>query len=93
MQSDPLLTRNPDLIAAEMDGELVMMDMESGTYFALNAVGSHIWDALQTPQHQSALVQDVLSTFDTSSASDVAGDVKTFLGTLMDKGLVHRSDG
>ena len=31
--------RNPNLVAAEMDGDMVMMSIEHGTYFGLTGIG------------------------------------------------------
>lgn len=47
--STPSLTRDtrlkvsPDVVSADVDGELVLMDSKSGVYFSLNAVGARLW--------------------------------------------------
>lgn len=88
-----VLTRNPALIAAEMDGELVMMDVEQGAYFNLNAVGSHIWEGLENPTSVQDLVASIKEAFDTDAGTSVEADTLGFLQTLLDKGLVHQVDG
>jgi hypothetical protein len=43
-------------IFRELDGEAVILDISSGTYFGLNAVGTRIWQLLeQRPQLQAVL--------------------------------------
>jgi len=44
-----LLTKSPDLIATDMDGETVMMSIESGEYFGLGGVGGRVWELLAQP--------------------------------------------
>jgi len=87
------LQRNPSLVGAEMDSEFIMLDVEGGSYFALNAVGSHIWEALEQPMTQDTLVASVLRTFEASDPGRVAQDVASFVTHLLDKGLVHPVDG
>lgn len=41
-----IITRNETLVRNEIDGELVMMSADAGEYYALNSVGTHIWNCL-----------------------------------------------
>lgn len=43
------LVRNPLLTTAELDGEVVMLSLETNRYYGLNAVGSRIWELLAQP--------------------------------------------
>jgi hypothetical protein len=36
-----------DVVSRELDGEAVILDLESGTYFGLDPVGTRIWSLLQ----------------------------------------------
>ncbi len=35
-----------DVLARELDGESVLLDLKRGTYFGLNAVGTRMWTLL-----------------------------------------------
>lgn len=48
--------RNPNLVAADMDGDMVMMSIEHGTYFGLTGIAPQIWAALEQPKTASELV-------------------------------------
>ncbi|WP_461425188.1 PqqD family peptide modification chaperone [Gymnodinialimonas sp.] len=78
------------MIAAEMDGEVVMMDIEKGSYFSMNAVGSHVWAALETPKTYEGVVADVIDSFDAPDQGQVSADITAFLDMLLSKGLVQR---
>lgn len=81
------LKRNPDLVAAEMDGDLVMMSIENGTYFALTGIAPQIWEALETPQTQEDLMNQMLSIYEVEEDALLA-DLETFLKDMQENGLI-----
>lgn len=89
MNPDTLFERNPDLMVADMDGESVMMDVNQGSYFAINQVGSHIWAQLETPQTFAALNDSVLRSFQTTDAAQIHQDVNRFLTDLVANKLIR----
>ena len=46
---DSLVSRSDQLMGSRVENELVMMDIESGEYYALDPVAAHIWDCLVEP--------------------------------------------
>jgi len=46
-------------MAADMDGEMVMMSVSQGSYFAINEVGALIWSTLETPKTVSEITDAV----------------------------------
>ncbi|MBL4792789.1 MAG: PqqD family peptide modification chaperone [Alteriqipengyuania sp.] len=87
--ADTVLRRKPDLVASDMGGETVMLDIDSGRYFGLSGVGPHLWDALARDTRVDALVASVREQFDAAPDEDVEHDVMEFLNRLVDKGLVR----
>ena len=49
IQGTTVVVRDPDMIAAEMDGDLVMMSIERGEYFGVGGVGPRLWELLEAP--------------------------------------------
>jgi len=41
------LTASADVVAREVGGETVLLDLASGTYFGLDPVGARIWRAIE----------------------------------------------
>ena len=63
--------------------------MESGNYFGVNAVGSHIWEALETESSIETIIKAVTSQFEVSDGDSVQGDVLAFLGDMVEQQLVE----
>ena len=54
--SDRKYRRRPDVISADMDGEVVMMDIMSGKYYNLGRTGGEIWSLLEEAKTLDALL-------------------------------------
>ena len=50
--------------AAELDGELVLLNVNTGQYFGLNEIGALIFDKLKTKKPFAALLADLQAEFD-----------------------------
>ena len=53
---DSIVSYREDIDTTDIDGDKVMMDLEKGQYFALNSVGSRIWEEIQSPVKISEVV-------------------------------------
>ena len=91
MKIDTLLERNPDLMAANMDGEMVMMSVSQGSYFGINEVGALIWSTLETPKTVSDIIEAVQTAFDNQDAGQIQKDVTQFLEDLVENKLIHEA--
>ncbi|MCK9625813.1 MAG: PqqD family peptide modification chaperone [Bacteroidales bacterium] len=61
---DSLVQRKDnDLIVSELDDDLVMMDIESGSYLSLNKTGRIIWEQLEQPVLVGNLIQHLMNRF------------------------------
>ncbi len=87
---DTIVTRNPRLIAADMDGDLVMMSIESGEYFGLGGVGTRVWELIATPHTLTQLTQAICAEYEVDEATCEA-DVRRFLADLLANGLAVRA--
>jgi len=43
------ITLTGKALEAKVDGELIAMDIERGTCYGLNRVGSHVWEHMRSP--------------------------------------------
>ena len=82
-----ILRRAPERISTELDGETVVLDMISGMYLGLDAIGTFIWKQLERSITVAALRDSILETYDVSEAQCVA-DLLLFLNDLSDNGLI-----
>ncbi len=81
------LIRTTDAIATEVDGEIVLISIEDGRYYGMDAVGSEIWRRLENPKRVDALIAELQAHFD-GPADAVASDTQAFLGKLAENRLV-----
>ena len=84
--SDRVWTWGAECVAAEIDGALVLLDLEGGTYFALNGSAADIWKALEEPHSEQALAEMLVAKYEVEP-EHCARSVGTLLKTLADKGL------
>jgi hypothetical protein len=85
------LVRNGDILYAPVGTEeAVMMSVEAGRYYGLNAVGSRIWELLETPKTVAQLCAQISEEFEVDAQSCEA-DVVKFTEHLIDNGIVHEA--
>jgi hypothetical protein len=82
------ILRDPDLIAAEMDGDLVMMSIERGEYFGIGGVGTLAWELLREPTTVDQICAAVCEEFDVDAAT-CREDLLAFANELLTLGLVQ----
>jgi len=85
---DTRIRQHPDQIATEVDGEVLMMHIESGNYFGLNEVASFLWNQLDTPRTVAALCVAVQTEFKVDEERCQA-DTLAFLEDMISDGLVE----
>jgi hypothetical protein len=73
--------RAPQVIVAEVDGEPLLLHLDSWTYLSFNPVGARIWELLETPRGKAELIGLLGDEFDADDAV-IARDVTTFLDGL-----------
>jgi hypothetical protein len=78
------------IYAATGPEEMVMMSVNAGRYYGLNAVASRIWDLLETPQSIPELCRHILEEFEVD-APTCETEIRRFIGELLANGIVHES--
>jgi hypothetical protein len=79
-----------DVVFRELDGEAVILNLETGRYFGLDAVGTRIWQLLDSHRTLRRTLEALEAEFDAPSAR-LASDLTEFVGTLRSRGLVSVS--
>lgn len=83
-------TTAPDVIAQDLERELMLLDPRNGETFALNAPGRHIWYALPA-RMPDELANALVSTFGVTRARALE-DVQSAIAALQGAGLVWCDD-
>ena len=53
-----------DAVFRDLDGEAVILHLDSGTYFGLNAVGTRIWQHMERDGRLTAVLDDLRTEYD-----------------------------
>jgi hypothetical protein len=81
---------NDEAVSRELDGEAVILNLTSGTYFGLNAAGTRIWALIQ--EHKSLReVFEVMRKEYEVSPEVLERDLLHLVEQLREKGLVNVS--
>ena len=83
-----ILVQEAGLSAAEVDGRVVVLSLEAGSYFDLNRVASEIWDMLATPRSVAEILQK-LSQHHNVDLEIMTRDVMSFLQSLVTQHLAR----
>ncbi len=75
-----------------LDGEGIILDLETGVYFTLNASGTTCWERLDGKTSLAVIASDLLEQFDVP-LEQAQRDLIELTQTLMDEGLVRITDG
>jgi hypothetical protein len=86
-----LLTRNPEVAFREVDGETVMLSVETGKYYGLNTVATRIWALLAQPMTVDEICAVIVAEFEVDDET-CRRDVLELAGQLAADGLVKVSD-
>ncbi len=81
------ITAVPGLASANLGGESVVLNPESGHYYGLNEVAARILELVQTPTSLDAVVDALLKEYEVEHSA-LRTDVETFVTQMSTKGLV-----
>ena len=64
VRPDSVIVQEDEPVAAEVDGEVVMLSERAGAYFGLDGIGSEIWRLIGEPRRVSDLCQSLAQRYD-----------------------------
>ena len=75
------------VFAQEVDGEMVLLDMESENYFGLDEVGTAIWQAMQEKESLQEVFEVLMEQYEVDEEV-LQQDLSDFVAKLLENGLV-----
>ena len=78
---------SPDVLVQELDGEAVLLDLDSERYFGLDDVGTRVWRHLLEHRRLERVCEEMQKEYEVD-ASRLRADVLQLVGELIDAGIV-----
>ncbi len=85
---DARLARAEGLVASEVEGEMVILSIDSGHFFHLNATGSRIWELLGVPMTMAEICEKASEGFAVDPEA-CRRDIAEFVQGMRAKGLLR----
>ena len=82
----------PETLFRSVGDEAVLLNLKTGVYFGVNAVGTRMWILLTGSGSIQSAYETLLSEFDVS-AEDLRRDLDEFVTTLAERGLIELREG
>jgi hypothetical protein len=82
-----ILSRSPKTAWRVIEGEAVILSLDTKAFRGLNPVGSRVWELIDGRRSVDEIVEVIVREFDVTRER-AAGDVQAFVRELLDKGLV-----
>ena len=89
---DTVITHGDDQVFTIVDGEAVLMSVETGKYFKLDDIGTRIWALIEAPTAVGALCDQLTQEFSVERAACEA-DVLALLDRLLRNQLIRVAAG
>jgi hypothetical protein len=58
------ISRAPEQVSGDIDGQVVLLSMENEKYFKFNEVGSRIWELMENPITVGDIIAKLRTEFD-----------------------------
>lgn len=82
-----LVARMETVVTTDLDGEVIMMNVETGNYFHLDDIATDVWNLLDRPQTIDAVVSGLREIYDVSQ-EDCRRDVGKLVAELCEAGVL-----
>ena len=83
---------NPQVMHETIDGETIVIDLTTGTYYSLRGSGSTIWNAVASGASHDAIVGHLEDVYDGQPA-EIAEAAEAFLSQLEAEQLIAPGNG
>ncbi|MDD3926110.1 MAG: PqqD family peptide modification chaperone [bacterium] len=88
LTAESVLVVSGEQVSTDVGGETVILDLQAGRYYGLDAVGAHIWNMLREPVRLGDICDEVQRIYEVNE-TQCTEDVIALVGELVSKGLVR----
>ena len=88
MNLDQTLILSPDVLSQEVSGETVLLDLESESYFGLDAVGTRIWQLIRDSGDLRTVYNTLLEEYEVDEPR-LRADLEALITNACEQGLIR----
>ena len=81
------VTISSEVLSQEVDGETVLLDLKSESYFGLDEVGTRIWQLLNDGSNLQAVFDTLLGEYDVEE-QQLGKDLQDHIAQLVEAGII-----
>lgn len=89
--SKKIITVSADVLAQEVSGEMVLLDLKSEQYLGLNEVGTRIWQLLQEHNELDVVSGILLDEYDVDAAL-LKADLDKLINEMLEAGIISLNE-
>ena len=79
------------VVVRDLDGESVILNIESGIYFGLDRIGTRVWQLIEAHGDVDAIVRVMEHEYD-ADPQTLRADAEALVAALIEKRLIIESD-
>jgi Coenzyme PQQ synthesis protein D (PqqD) len=83
---------SPNVIHETIEGEVILIDLKTGTYYSLRGVGAAIWQGIVAGADGEQIADELRRRYD-ASEDQTADAVKSLIAELERESLIRADDG
>ena len=87
LAASSVVVASGDQVARDLDGEVILLHLGTGTYYGLSGTGTRIWELVQEPRTVAAIRDTLVAEYDVEPGRCEA-DLLAVLRDLSDRGLI-----
>ena len=80
---------SPDVVFRELEGEAVLLNLDTGMYFGLNATGVRMWQLIEQHRTLERVLASLEREFD-APATQLQAELLAWVSQLEQHGLLRR---
>lgn len=88
MNRDAHYTIRDGVMFNRVGDEIVLLDLDAGTYLGLDAVGSRFWELIAADQTVGTAIETMLEEYEVSR-TDLESDIDRFIAELEKNNLIR----
>jgi hypothetical protein len=77
----------PEIIREQFDEEVVIVDLDTGSYYSLSGAGGEVWSAIESGTSTAGIVQQLGASYD-AEVAEIEASLGRLLEELQAEGLI-----